>query len=212
MPVAAETQPMADVDPAARARWHVPEFDIVMWNDSPSAGADHHRCVVIPVLNEGERIHRLLSRLAILGIADLADVLVVDGGSTDGSLVPAMLKSQRVRGLLVKRGPGKLGAQLRCAYAYALDHGYTQIVTIDGNDKDDPAAIPAFFAALDEGYDFVQASRFIEGGVAENTPPVRTAAIRLLHAPMLSIFSGFHWTDTTQGFRGYSRRVLVTHK
>jgi len=30
-----------------------------------------------------------------------------------------------------------------------------------------------------------------------------------LHAPLLSLFSGFKWTDTTQGFRAYSRRVLL---
>ena len=32
--------------------------------------------------------------------------------------------------------------------------------------------------------------------------------IRWLHAPLLSLASGFHWTDTTQGFRAYSRRML----
>jgi dolichol-phosphate mannosyltransferase len=29
---------------------------------------------------------------------------------------------------------------------------------------------------------------------------------------MLSLFSGFHWTDTTQGFRAYSRKVLLDPK
>ena len=31
---------------------------------------------------------------------------------------------------------------------------------------------------------------------------------RLLHAPLLSAASGFHWTDTTQGFRAYSAKLL----
>ena len=38
---------------------------------------------------------------------------------------------------------------------------------------------------------------------------MRYIAIRLIHAPMLSFFSGFHWTDTTQGFRAYSRKILL---
>jgi dolichol-phosphate mannosyltransferase len=83
------------------------------------------------------------------------------------------------------------------------------LVTIDGNDKDDPEAIPRFIKALKQGVDFVQASRFIAGGVAENTPRSRDLAIRFIHAPMLSLFSGFRWTDTTQGFRAYSRKMLV---
>jgi dolichol-phosphate mannosyltransferase len=57
--------------------------------------------------------------------------------------------------------------------------------------------------------DFVQASRFIPGGIAENTPISRNIAIRFIHAPMLSISSGFKWTDTTQGFRAYSRKMLL---
>jgi dolichol-phosphate mannosyltransferase len=102
-----------------------------------------------------------------------------------------------------------LSAQLRCAYAFALDRGYEGIVTIDGNDKDDPEAIPRFITALKAGIDFVQASRFLPGGVAENTPRSRDFAIRYIHAPCLSLASGFKWTDTTQGFRAYSRQLLL---
>lgn len=182
----------------------VPAFDVSLWE-----GRMHPWCVVIPVINEGERIGRLLTKIAALGIDRLADVIIVDGGSTDGSLAADYLRSKRVRGLLVKRGPGKLSAQLRCAYSFALDQGYEGIVTIDGNDKDDPQAIPAFIDALKQGVDFVQASRFIPGGVSENTPASRYFAIRCIHAPMLSLFSGFRWTDTTQGFRAYSRKMLL---
>ena len=121
-------------------------------------------------------------------------------------------RAQGVRGLLVKTGPGKLSAQLRCAYAFALDQGYAGIVTIDGNNKDDPAAIPQFIDALQNGLDFVQASRYIPGGVGENTPKLREIAIRWVHAPLLSLCSGFHWTDTTQGFRAYSRKLLLDPK
>jgi dolichol-phosphate mannosyltransferase len=112
----------------------------------------------------------------------------------------------------VKTGQGKLSAQLRCAYSFALDQGYEGIITIDGNDKDDPEAIPRFIDSLKQGVDFVQASRFISGGVAENTPKSRDFAIRFIHAPMLSLFSGFHWTDTTQGFRAYSRKMMLDTK
>lgn len=182
----------------------VPAFETILW-----LGRRHRWCVVIPVLNEGPRIGALLGRMADLDIAGMADVIVVDGGSTDGSLEPEALTERSVRGLLVKTGPGKLSAQLRCAYSFALDRGYEGIVTIDGNDKDDPVAIPRFIDALQDGVDFVQASRFIEGGVAEGTPRSRDLAIRWIHAPVLRWASGFPWTDTTQGFRAYSRRLLL---
>lgn len=196
-----------DIAPAARETWQVPSFDTRLW-----LGRQHPWCVVIPVINEGERIKSLLARMAALKIENIADIIIVDGGTTDGSLELQALQQVGVRGLLVKTAPGKLSAQLRCAYAFALDQGYEGVVTIDGNDKDDPEAISRFIDALKQGVDFVQASRFVAGGVAENTPKSRDFAIRFIHAPMLSLFSGFKWTDTTQGFRAYSRKMLLDPK
>jgi len=201
------TNPIDAIDPTQRATWQIPTFTTPLW-----LGRQHPYCVVIPVINEGARITSLLARMSALNIASLADIIIIDGGSTDDSLALDGLQSQGVRGLLVKTGPGKLSAQLRCAYAFALDQGYQGIVTIDGNDKDDPAAIPRFITALAQGVDFVQASRFVPGGQAENTPLSRDFAIRFIHAPMLSVFSGFKWTDTTQGFRAYSRKMLLDPK
>lgn len=196
-----ESQPQAMEFPKD---WEVPEFRIELKHTRK-----HRYCVVIPVINEGERIARLLTRMAALAISAQADILIVDGGSTDGSLSNSLLREHEVSALLVKTGPGKLSAQLRCAYAFALAEGYEGIVTIDGNDKDDPEAIPRFIAAMEDGVDFVQASRFVAGGVAENTPTLRDLAIRYLHAPMISRVAGFRWTDTTQGFRAYRRGLLL---
>ncbi|CAG2128533.1 Undecaprenyl-phosphate 4-deoxy-4-formamido-L-arabinose transferase [Cupriavidus yeoncheonensis] len=194
----------SNICPDVRATWDVPAFEVPLW-----LRRQHRWCVVIPVINEGDRIKGLLTRMAALSIANTADIIIVDGGSDDGSLELTGLKKAGVCGLLVKKGAGKLSAQLRCAYAFALDQGYEGIITIDGNDKDDPEAIPRFIDALKDGVDFVQASRFLPGGKAENTPKLRDLAIRFIHAPMLSLASGFKWTDTTQGFRAYSRRVLL---
>lgn len=194
----------SDIPAEIRFGWEVPTVEVPLW-----LGRQHPWCVVIPVINEGEQIQRLLSKMTALNIDATADIIIVDGGSTDGSLGLESLRQKQIRGLLVKSGPGKLSAQLRGAYAFALQQGYEGIVTIDGNDKDDPEAIPRFIQLLREGVDFVQASRFIAGGIAENTPKLRDFAIRFIHAPMLSLFSGFRWTDTTQGFRAYSRKMLL---
>jgi dolichol-phosphate mannosyltransferase len=190
-----------------RATWQVPIFDTKLW-----LGRTRRWCIVIPVINEGERIKKLLARMTASKIHNSADIIIVDAGSSDGSLELKYLKRQSVKGLLVKKDSGKLSAQLRCAYAFILDHGYEGVITIDGNNKDNPAAIPNFIEALKQGNDFIQASRFIRGGVAKNTPKIRDFAIRFIHAPLLSLFSGFKWTDTTQGFRAYSKRILIDQK
>ena len=195
------------INPEFRAKWEIPNYEINLWNDKKNS-----YCVIIPVINEGDRIKMLLQSMSELKIHLVADIIIIDGGSNDGSLDLALLMEFNVSGLLTKTGLGKLGAQLRCGYSFALDMGYKGIITIDGNNKDKPDPIIQFISALKDGYDFVQASRFVKGGVGINTPILRWLAIRLIHAPILSLFSGFKWTDTTQGFRGYSRQMLLDEK
>jgi dolichol-phosphate mannosyltransferase len=182
--------------------WQVPEYEMEEYFEKR-----HRYCVCIFVINEGENIRKQLRIMA--QFASQLDIIIADGGSTDGSLEPAFLKSNDVRVLLIKTGPGKLSAQMRMAFAYALSQGYEGVITIDGNNKDDPSALPRFIRALNEGYDHIQGSRFIPGGEAINTPWQRWIGVKLVHAPLISLSSGFHYTDTTNGFRGYSRRLLL---
>ena len=165
-------------------------------------------CVMIPVLNEGERIRRELFRAFSAGIHEHADIVICDGNSQDGSMNRTMLEKCGVNTLLVKTGPGKQGAQLRTGIHFCMNRGYEGFITIDGNDKDSIEDVPKFIAKLKEGYDFVQGSRFIKGGRAVNTPLMRWLSVRLIHAPVISITAGHHFTDTTNAFRAYSRHYL----
>lgn len=91
---------------------------------------------------------------------------------------------------------------------WALQRGYKGIITIDGNNKDSIEDVPRFIGKLEDGYDFVQGSRFIKGGRAIRTPFIRLVSIRLVHAPIISMTARHRFTDTTNAFRGYSARYL----
>ena len=119
------------------------------------------------------------------------------------------MQEVEAQALLVKTGPGKLSAQMRMAVDYCMAEGYDGVIVIDGNGKDGLEAIPSFVEALEAGWDHVQGSRFIPGGHHENTPLSRLLAVRLLHAPLISLAAGFRYTDTTNGFRAYSRKLLL---
>ena len=165
-------------------------------------------CLLIPIINEGERIRRELERAVRFEVSDRVDIIICDGDSTDGSTDEEKLRSLGVNTLLIKKGPGKQGAQLRMGIHFALNRGYRGILTIDGNNKDSIEHVGRFIEKLEEGYDYVQGSRFIEGGHAVRTPIVRNISVRLIHAPIISLTAHKRFTDTTNNFRAYSRRYL----
>ncbi|MBE6688998.1 MAG: glycosyltransferase family 2 protein [Ruminococcaceae bacterium] len=166
-------------------------------------------CVLIPIINEGERIKRELERAKTAGVDKLCDIIICDGDSTDGSTADEIMQSLGVNTLLIKKSAGKQGAQLRMGIDFALNvRGYDGVVTIDGNDKDSIEDVPKFIEKLNEGYDLVQGSRFIKGGKAINTPFVRYVSVRLIHAPIISITAGQWFTDTTNAYRCYSAAYL----
>lgn len=164
--------------------------------------------VLIPIINEGERIAKQLQRACHYNVADHADIVICDGGSTDGCTEEEGLRRLGVNTLLVKRDSGRQGAQLRMGIWWALQRGYRGIITIDGNNKDSIEDAPRFIKKLEEGYDFVQGSRFVKGGRAINTPPFRLISVKLIHAPIISLTAGQRFTDTTNAYRAYSAEYL----
>ena len=185
--------------------WELPDFSVREFRPKKQK-----YCICIFVINEGQRIISQLMKMKPLN--QIVDIIIADGGSNDGSLDPGFLEEIGVKTLLTKTGSGRLSAQMRMAFAYALRVGYDGVITIDGNDKDDANAIPAFCKALDDGYDHVQGSRYRKGGIHRNTPLLRSIGVRFVHSPLISLAARFHYTDTTNGFRAYSKRFLTDER
>jgi len=182
--------------------WEFPDFIV-----DEIAKKKSKYCVCVFVINEGERIQKQIN--AMKKYSKDIDIVIADGGSTDGSLERDFLTKNGVRALLTKKGKGKLSAQMRMAFAWALHEGYEGVVVVDGNGKDDISAIPDFTKHLSDGFDHIQGSRFIPGGHAINTPLSREIGLHLIHAPLISLAARRRHTDTTNGFRGYSAKLLA---
>lgn len=182
----------------------VPNFECIEY-----CNKNREYVLLIPIINEGNRIIKELTRAKNNNISDCVDIVICDGGSTDGCTDGKILRKLDVNTLLIKKDTGKQGAQLRMGFWWALKRGYKGIITIDGNNKDSIEDIPAFIQKLEEGYDFIQGSRFIKGGIAINTPLLREIAVRLIHAPVISITAKHRFTDTTNAYRGYSIKYLT---
>lgn len=186
-----------------RESWQIPAYEVLMLGD-----AERSRfCIGVPVLNEGERLRCQLKRMQDANLG--CDIVIADGGSSDNGVDPDFLKQTGVRALLTKTGLGKMGAQLRMLFGWALDQGYEGVITIDGNGKDGMDGLILIRQRLEQGFDFVQGSRYLPGGYHENTPLDRQFGVRLVHSPLTSFAAGFRYTDSLNGLRGWSSRLLL---
>jgi dolichol-phosphate mannosyltransferase len=156
------------------------------------------------VYNEGAKLKTTLDRFP----SDPPyDVVIMDDGSSDGvreiaSQYPfAYLRHDTNRGV---------GASLRTVFEYADEEGHDVIVVMAGNAKMHPADIPSLLKPiLEDGYDYVQGSRYLTGSRSENLPLFRKLMIPLF-TWFVRVFVGYKGTDVTCGMRAY-RLEIVRH-
>lgn len=117
--------------------------------------------------NEVGNVAAMLDGIALA--VPLADILIVDDNSTDGTL--DLIKGRHHKHLNVLVRPSKLGlgsAHL-LAWKYALKRGYEVLVTMDGDRSHNPEQIPPLLDALGDDCDLVIGSRYMAGGGCDYT-------------------------------------------
>ncbi|ASJ21382.1 glycosyltransferase family 2 protein [Brachyspira hampsonii] len=168
-------------------------------------------CLLIPTWNEGERIKIELNRLKNKDIPKQIDIFILDAGSTDGSINDNFLKEIGVRAVLTIRMKGQANAY-KAGFSKVSNEKYKGIVTVDGNNKNNVEQTMEFVELLEKGYDFVQGSRFMKGGHHENTPILRLLGMKLFSNPLISMSSGFKYTEIMSSFRGYKMDIIDDEK
>ncbi len=159
--------------------------------------------VVIPVFNEQIKLENVLLRCAAAGVGNL---IVVDDGSTDQSVVVARKHGANVIQLSQTRG---VGWALREGIFRVKEMGVPYCVIMAGNDKDEPNEIEKLLTPLREGKaDFVQGSRWISGGSIGGDMPIYRKWATQLHPGLFSITVRKHLTESTNGFRAFRCSLL----
>lgn len=158
-----------------------------------------------PAFNEENRIGKVVSKIP----KDIVDTIcVVDDGSTDNTVKVA---KEAGADLVISHGKRcGLGSAIRTGIDYAISNKFDIIVILAGNDKDNPAEIPLLLNPIvEEDYDYVQGSRYLEGGVFGKMPLHRIIGTRL-YPILLNIvtFGKAKATDATNGFRAYKTSIF----
>jgi glycosyltransferase involved in cell wall biosynthesis len=154
--------------------------------------------VVIPALNEARNIGHVLATLP----ADTFEVILVDGGSTDGTVDVARAAWPDIR-VVDQPGTGKGDALI----AGVLSAEGDAIVMIDADGSTDGAEIPRFVDALMHGADVAKGSRFLAGGGSRDLSPLRRAGNAFFCA-LVNLLFRTRYSDLCYGFNAAWRASL----
>ncbi len=154
--------------------------------------------VVVPAMNEAKNIGLVLKQLP----GDLHEVILVDGNSKDDTIEAARAAHPDIR-VLVQSGRGK-GDALRTGFAAVTGN---LVVMLDADGSADPAEIPRFVEALEEGADFAKGSRFLEGGGSTDITGTRRLGNAFLSGTA-NLLHGTHFTDLCYGYNAFWARCL----
>jgi hypothetical protein len=171
----------------------------------PTLRARCQAVVVLPTLNEELGLERTLSELPFDRFAEpnyLVQAVVVDGGSTDGTLEVARRWNIPV---LVQTTKGK-GAAVLEAIQWVRDQGIPHVAILDADATYPPASILPALNLLREGMDLVVGVRRPVGGPPRTVKnlvhrignvALSSLASMLSHRTILDICSGF-WAVSTE--------------
>lgn len=157
--------------------------------------------VVMPAYNESESIAIVLGE--VLATFSDVDVLVVDDGSVDATVSIA-----RRFPVMVARHPFNMGVggAMRTGFRYAASHGYDVVVQIDADGQHVASQAQALIDATRD-VDIAIGSRF-RSGAGYDVHRVRGGSMRLV-AKLMSVVVGGTLTDSTSGFRAFSKAAIA---
>lgn len=173
--------------------------------------------IALPAYNEERSLPALLERYVQLRPAVEARgarlrVLVVDDGSTDGTIAAAQAFRDRLDIEVLPHGVNRnLGAALRTGLTGALERSTDEDVigTMDADNTHDPALFPRMWDVLEgERADVVIASRYCPGGDEVGLTPLRKVLSRGASFLLSTVTRVPGARDYTCGFRLYRASTL----
>lgn len=155
--------------------------------------------LVIPAFNEEKNIERVVEDL-VRGFPYL-DYVVVNDGSRDSTAKICRDKGYNLLDLPVNLG---LAGCFQAGMKYAYRKGYRYAIQFDGDGQHRPEYIESMRQKMDEGYDIVIGSRFID---EKKSFSMRMIGSRMI-AAAIRLTTGVHVADPTSGMRMFNQKMI----
>lgn len=153
--------------------------------------------LVIPTLNEIDGVKAVMPRI---DRSWCDEILVVDGGSSDGTVEWLRANDYRV---VLQDEPG-IGNAYRKAYAHTTGD---VILTFSPDGNSIPELIPDLVAAMAGGPDLVIVSRYLGKARSEDDDRL-TSLGNWFFTTAINLLFGGHYTDALVIFRAYRRDII----
>lgn len=170
-------------------------------------------CIVIPVYNEETVIERNLKTIIeyAQALPQPATVVAVNDGSSDNTetILKELSKNYTDSKFQVISYPDNkgYGGALRIGMKFAIDQGYDYTLFMDSDLTNHPKYLTLFYSKMQEGCDYIKATRYSKGGGMKGVPWKRRLFSRAGNA-LAGVLFGLPLTDMTNGFRVVKTRVL----
>ncbi len=164
--------------------------------------------VVIPTYNEKDNISALFDE--IFKHLPETHILVVDDNSPDGTaqiVKDRKADDERIH-IIEREGKMGLGTAYCAGFSWALEQKYDVVFEMDADFSHDPKDLPRLLATLNEGYDLVIGSRYIEGMNVVNWP-LKRLMISYGASIYTRVISGLPVKDCTGGFKCFRAETLA---
>ncbi len=161
------------------------------------------KIVIIPSCHNTKQLVNVLANFQEK-VADEICVIIDCATTNDIEQIQKAAPSNLMPLHIIANGERKgVGVAIRDGVEYAINKEYDVAIVMAGNGKDQPNEIPRLLTPiLREKYDYVQGSRFLNGGKAVKNPFFRRMFSRLF--PFVwTMFTKCRCTDVTNGFRAY---------
>ncbi|MBL7662830.1 glycosyltransferase family 2 protein [bacterium] len=160
--------------------------------------------IIITCYNQCIEIEKVIN--SCIALRRPETILIVDDGSTDGSV--EIIRKSGLQFISHTHNQG-VGAAIRTGLEYALKHDYSYIALVSGNGKSPPEFIKDLVdPILTNQADYTTGSRFIPGGSSPGLPLFRKITIPIF-SNIASIILRRKFTDITCGYRAYRLSFLM---